>query len=233
MNTKVALVLPLWHILAGYSYQAVAQNSIAEAVVQYFSPCQLVLFSKRMNGHLPQLALKTMSHAAMSECPLESLENSLLFRKAHCTFKHRQTCVVYLTFHPNPGELTADKVDLLHPFFDMIVDSLSLPEDKPGSLEGGRDLMVSLVDLSISPWSPGVEKYFSERHVRYMCMFSSAIILEYELSCRNYRVGKWPAEHKCQSCETPRKIATSYCTERGKTGNEGAMRVIALTVWQP
>lgn len=130
VNAKFAVALLLWPILLRCSYLSLAQNTIPETVVMHFSPCQLVMFSKRMNGCRPELAVQILSQAAMLEVPLESLENSQLFRKANYKFKHRKTCVVYLSFHPTPREMTADKVDLLLPFFDMVANSLSLPENE-------------------------------------------------------------------------------------------------------
>ena len=185
------------HMMAWYSRQIRAQNSVAETIVQYFSPCQLVLFSETLDERLPQLALEIISQAPTLEFPLESLEDSYLFRKAHYRFKHQQTCVVYLTFHPTPQEMARGKLDLLQPFFEMVVDSYGWPEQEPGTFEGGRDLMVNLIDLSISPWSPGVEKYLSGRHVYYPCMFSPTIIIEYELQSEYLTL--FAAQMNCKS----------------------------------
>lgn len=120
------------HILVWYSHQVHAQISIAKEIVKYLSPCQIVIFSEKRNGRLPQLAVEIMFQTATSEFPLESLELCVLFRKANYRLKHGQTCMVYLAFHPTPRETIHDKVDLLDPFFFLVADSYGWPEHEPG-----------------------------------------------------------------------------------------------------
>ena len=112
--------------------------------------------------------------------------------------------MVYLSFHPTRWEMKQGKVELLYPFFEMVVDSYGWPEQEPGTFEGGRDLMVHLLVLDISPWSPGVQKYSSGRHVYQPCMLSSAIIIEYEFKPESLNI--FSAQLRC-------KRGMSFCVE--------------------
>ena len=126
--------------------------------------------------------------------PIESFASVSFLNISRYILKHLETRVAYVTFHPGSNETNQVKLTDLIDFMNIV--HFFEPDNAPGPLHVQNDLLISLVDLDASPWSPGGAKYTPAYEFDTPCWFPTIITIEYELQLQTTM---YVFEMRCQN----------------------------------